>query len=381
MEIEQSQSPQRFWPGIRAQNVSAWAERVLLVIYPLTATAYSLRVQRRAHPAGAGRRSRGWLAVLLGFVLLITHAGTVSADAAGNPVQRIAPAPVKSPIAVIYPDIGEPYRTVFTQIIGGIEDNTKIPVAKYTVGQNTDIAELKNSLRQQNIKVVIALGRQGMKIATTLDRNIGVVVGGVIASPEEEMRDLPVNSLSPDPVLMFSHLKVLMPDARRVFAVYDPRQNGWLMRRAKEAAHAQGVELVTYEVQDLRGAVRIYQDIFAAADNRRDALWLLPDSTTAEESSVLPLVLHESWNRKLAVFSSSFGHVRRGVLFSLYPDNAGLGRHLSASALEFLASGKYEERGMILLRDVLVAINLRTANHLGLKAMRRQDFDMVFPEQ
>jgi hypothetical protein len=29
---------------------SAWAERVLLGIYPLTATAYPLRVPKRAHP-------------------------------------------------------------------------------------------------------------------------------------------------------------------------------------------------------------------------------------------------------------------------------------------------------------------------------------------
>ena len=96
---------------------------------------------------------------------------------------------------------------------------------------------------------------------------------------------------------------------------------------------------------------------------------------------MLPLVLHESWNRNLAVFSSSLGHVRRGVLFSLYPDNAGLGRHLADTAQEYLASGNYGEHGMILLREVLLAINLRTAMHLGLDTSRPQGFDMVFPEQ
>jgi hypothetical protein len=34
-----------------AELNTSWAERVLLGIYPLTATAYSLRVQQRAHPA------------------------------------------------------------------------------------------------------------------------------------------------------------------------------------------------------------------------------------------------------------------------------------------------------------------------------------------
>lgn len=320
------------------------------------------------------------LMVYLGFALLtFTFSSFAAVVGDGFFIRKVALRTGETSIAVIYPDIGEPYRTVFAQIIGGIE--TKTPVVDYAVGANVNMEELKNNLRQQNIKVVIALGRQGMKIASSLDMNIGVVVGGVIASPENEMHNLPVNSLSPDPSLLFAQLKRMMPTVRRIFTVYDPHQNDWLIRIAKNVAHTQGLELVVYEVQDLRGAVRSYQDIFAIADSKQDALWLLQDSTTVEDSTVLPLVLQESWGRNLAVFSSNFGHVRRGALFSLYPDNAELGQHLATTALAFIASGDYGEHGMILLRDVLTAINLRTANHLGLSANRQQDFDLVFPEQ
>jgi putative ABC transport system substrate-binding protein len=92
-------------------------------------------------------------------------------------------------------------------------------------------------------------------------------------------------------------------------------------------------------------------------------------------------VLQESWDHNLTMFSSNFGHVRRGALFSLYPDNVKMGRHLADSAQEFLASGEYGASGMILLRDVLLAINLRTADHLGLTPGKKQEFGMVFPEQ
>jgi putative ABC transport system substrate-binding protein len=78
---------------------------------------------------------------------------------------------------------------------------------------------------------------------------------------------------------------------------------------------------------------------------------------------------------------SSLGHVRRAVLFSLYPDNAAMGRHLGETAQEFLASGDYGEHGMVLLREVLQAVNLRTAMHLGLDVSAQQGFDMVFPEK
>lgn len=327
-----------------------------------------------------GRQNSTLIAVLLNLVLLL-HANRAFADVTNARGYQVSTQSNNNPVAVIYPDISEPYRTVFAQIIAGIEDKANMRIVSYAVGSNIDGGELKNALDQQGAKVVIALGRQGMKIAASLDRNIGVVVGGVITSPENALRDFPVHSMSPDPALLFAQLKRLSPGMRRVFTVYDPQQNDWFIKRAKVAADKQGLELVAYQAQDLRSAVGRYQEIFAAADIRQDALWLLHDSTTVEDSSVLPLVLQESWSRNLVVFSSGFGHVNRGVLFSLYPDNNKLGRHLAEMALAFLASGDYGVHGMILMDDVRTAINLRTAKHLGVNSSRLQDFDMVIPDE
>ena len=314
-------------------------------------------------------------------VFPIQVAATANVVATRKLANKIAQAAVDGSIAVIYPDIGEPYRSVFAQIIGGIEEKAKRHVANFAVGPNVDVGELNNSLRSQNTRVVIALGRQGVKVASTLDSNIGVVMGGVLTATESETRDHQVNCLSPDPALLFSRLQGMMPKVRRIFTVYDPRQNEWMIRLAQEAARAQGLELTAYKAQDLRAAMHAYQEILAAADSSQDALWLPQDSTTVEDSTVLPMVLQESWGRNLAVFSSSFGHVRRGVLFSLYPNNVELGRHLAGSALGYLASGENESTGMVPLREVLMAINLRTAKHLGLNTGRAQRFDMTFPEQ
>jgi putative ABC transport system substrate-binding protein len=314
------------------------------------------------------------------IVFPIKVAGGAVAGEGRRLSDKLAQAAVDG-IAVIYPDIGEPYRSVFTQIIDGIEAKAKGRVANFAVGPGFDVGELNNSLRRQDTKVVIALGRQGVKVASGLDSSIGVVVGGVLSASEEGARALQVNSLSPDPALLFSRLKKMMPNSRRIFVVYDPRQNEWLIQLAKEGAAAQGMELVTYPSQDLRSAMKAYQEILAAADSSRDTLWLPQDPTTVEESTVLPFVLQESWTKNLAVFSSSFGHVKRGVLFSLYPNNVELGRHLAGNALDLLASGNNEVSGMIPLREVLMAVNLRTAKHLGINTNRLQSFDMAFPEQ
>lgn len=282
-------------------------------------------------------------------------------------------------IAVLYPDLGEPYRSIFSKIIEGVEAQIGARVASYAVGGVVSEQDILASLKRQDIKVVIALGRQGMKAASGLARDYGVVVGGVLSAPEDEGRNYSVISLAPDPGMLFERLKHFMPGARRVIVVYDPRQNAWLMRLARDAARKHGLELQAVEAPDLKAAVRTYQDLLANADPKRDALWLPQDSTTVEETSVLPLVLEGAWNRNLAVFSSSVTHVKRGALFSLYPNNLALGRQLAMSALSYPAGSP---SAMTPLKEALLAVNVRTASHLGLQLSAQQHgIDLVFPAQ
>lgn len=312
------------------------------------------------------------LALMFGVMLLNFTALTVTSPAW---------AEGENQIAVIYPDIGEPYRQIFTEIISGIEDKVGAPVANYPVRADTDISALKTSLNLQHTKVVIALGRQGMNTAEQLNNAIKVVVGSVLSVPENGLHGQPVISLTPDPALLFARMKALMPSVKRVFVVYNPSFNGWLMKLTESSARAQGLELVTYEAHDLRKAVGYYQEIFSKADSHRDVLWLPQDPTTVEESTILPFVLQESWNNGIAVFSSNFGYVQRGVLFSLYPDNVALGKSLAGLAQGILISGDYEVHGLMPLRDVQSAVNSRTAKHLGLNPNRLKSFDTILPEQ
>jgi putative tryptophan/tyrosine transport system substrate-binding protein len=286
------------------------------------------------------------------------------------------------PIAVFYPDIGEPYRSVFSKIIEGIEETSQSKVASYAVGSNFNAQTVSEELKRQDIRVVIALGRNGLRAASGLDKDIGVVAGGVVSVSETELRSNAILSLAPDPALLFARLKMLSPKTQRVFVVYEPRQNGWLIKLAREAARNQGIELVAQEASDLKSALGIYQAIFASADARRDALWLPQDSATVDESLVMPHVLQESWNKNIPVFSSNVSHVKRGALFALYPNNLELGHNLATSAIG-MASGNPTVRGVLPLRDVLTAFNTRTASHLGLapSPAQQQGFDLLFPEQ
>lgn len=283
-------------------------------------------------------------------------------------------------MAVLYPDIGEPYRSVFTRMVDGIEERTRSPVPSYAVSSRTDLQDLAKTLRKDDVRVVVALGKHGLRAAESLG-SVSVVGGGVISVSPQEAANSTILTLAPDPAMLFARLRSLTPWVRRVFAVYDPQQNAWLMNHARDAAKAAGLELVLAEAPDLRSALRQYQDILARADGKQDALWLPQDSTTVEDASVLSLVIQECWDRSITLFSSSVAHVKRGALFALYPDNVQLG-HSLAQAAQAQLNGSAAPRGMVPLRDVLMALNTRTASHLGLNLSLRQQqsIDLLFPE-
>lgn len=284
-------------------------------------------------------------------------------------------------VAVVYPDLAEPYRAVMHAIITGVEDRIPAGVSRYPINAQTSAGDLQTDLRRRDTRVVVTLGRQGLRVARGLERQFGIVAGGVLSVSPSDVEGLGVLSLAPDPAVLFSRLRVFMPQVRRVRVVYEPGQNTWLMRLAREAARAQGLELVAVEATDLRAAVRAHTEVLAQMNPQTDALWLPQDSVTVDEDTVLPLVLREAWERNLHVFSSNVAHVRRGVLFALYPDNRALGRVLGDWARGYLQGGSLPPPGVQPLGELLLAVNTRTARHLGVPlGATHLKFNTVFPE-
>jgi putative ABC transport system substrate-binding protein len=253
-------------------------------------------------------------------------------------------------------------------------------VISLPIAGNANPAQVADDIRKREAKVLIGLGRGGMRIAAALADELAVLVGCVVSVQESEARSFPVHTLAPDPALLLARLKRLRPATRRVHLVYDPKMNAWLTKLAREAARAEGVELAAQEVADQAEALRAYTQLLASADAARDALWLPQDPTSVDDNAVLPLVLREGWTRNITVFSSHLAHVKRGALFSLYPDNHELGRTLAAAAQRLAGGPRAGTAGVLPLRQARAAINIRTAAHLGIDAAAVQTgFDLVYP--
>jgi len=296
-------------------------------------------------------------------------------------VPLLLEATVPRALAIFYPEIREPYRRIFQDIIDGIQDQFPGHTESYELSREPDIDNLKRWLRRRKIDTVIALGSRGFRVASEVRGEVSaVVVGALSIPPSPASTEATGITLIPDPGLLFQRLRELVPAVRKVVVIYNASTSSWLIERAREAAAELGLVLDARDAADLREAAEQYRDVLAVDSAGSSALWVLEDRTTMDDRAILPLILEKAWENHLVVFSSSPAHVRRGALFSLYPNNFELGRSLADVALR-LADAHDGAEGLQPLRDVHIAVNLRTAEHLGLtfSTRTRRQFDMVFP--
>jgi putative ABC transport system substrate-binding protein len=283
-----------------------------------------------------------------------------------------------TPVAVIYPGVREPYRAAFVAIVSGIEAElgSRAKVAEVDPAEtSTDIAA---RIAAQKAGRVILLGKYGLDIAQSLQTPAERLVGAVLARPAELPAGMRGMSMVPSPAKLFGKLREFSPGIKRVNVVHGADENDWLIELGRSAAQEQGLELETVRRDTLRDGANAYRDLLGRMDPATEAIWLPQGSPFLAESSVLQMILRTAWDRNIIVFSSNVAHVPKGALFALFPDNTEMGR-----ALGKMASGPPRAgAGLEVLEQLDTAINIRTANHLGLGfTAGDKRFDMVFPSR
>jgi putative ABC transport system substrate-binding protein len=291
-----------------------------------------------------------------------------------------ARADVTDDILVLYPDVPDPYIRVFTDIIDGIRSTHPGSVNDRVLPRNARLDDVVAILDSTQLNTVVALGNQAMDMVQQLPSGYLSVSSAILAAPVNVAPDFTAITLAPDPDELFRELVALAPHVKTVHVSYQQVLHGRLMERARAVAASHGLNLEVHRFETLTESANWYRSIFKTLDPKAESVWLLQGDIALRERSVLYHVLKAAWNRKLLVFSSNPSYVSKGVLFSLYPDNQGLGRSI-ARALAAKRNG--DNIGIQHTRDLLIALNIRTAEHLGLNISRARlrEIDVVFPRQ
>ena len=291
-------------------------------------------------------------------------------------------------IAIFYPKAREPYNAIYQNIIAGIteaaeKNNQKITIEINIITKSFNTEKIAQNLEQQHINKVIVLGRSGWKLAKQLSQytlrnksaKLHVVSGALPITPN----GVSGISLITDPAYLFDYLKQVAPNITKVHVAYS-KKSAWLIKLAKSAAQEKGLTLNLQPVSSTSEAITFYQEIFDSDVSNKDAIWLPFDRISSHDKITLPLILEKAWAKEVVVFSSKPSHAKRGVLFSTYPDNFALGKHLFTMVQEL--EQQPEQKNFAALKSTLLAVNLRTAAHLGLKYSTEQQqlFKLTFPQ-
>ncbi len=304
-------------------------------------------------------------------------------------------------VAVIYPRVAPPYNAVLSQIISGINQQAEINVQEYPLNDEYDSAVLRKRLEERNTEVIVSLGRRGTEAVQALGWKKPVIVGAASLTPS--LLNIYGDSLSairltPDPDLLFAKLREFSRKTKRIIVVTNTPQGTaeakgsgsagvtraavmeetWLRDAARESAKKYDFELLVYPAADLRTVANLYRKIIDGMQPETDALWLPPDDESIDIRGILPAILQGAWDRQIIVFCSNPAYAKRGALFALYPNNAKTGQRLAALAIDAVKNGRAR---ILPTQEVLTAVNMRTAEHLGLRelAQKQQYFDAVYP--
>ncbi|NRB39163.1 MAG: hypothetical protein HRU20_11955 [Pseudomonadales bacterium] len=289
------------------------------------------------------------------------------------------------------------YQTIFNEMIQGIRDAATGSVNTVMISRASPRLHAEPWLEQYQPDYIISLGSLAGQTYKGIDVATPWVLGAVHKAPKPPQRSDSADhgvvnnasnkfspnltvSLIPAPDKLFDQLHALAPKINRIHVVYQQADDA-LITYARMAAKQLDITLHVYQAEDLKHSAELHQDILKNAKPEHDALWLLQNPAIVDNRLILPRVLKVAWQRKLTIISNKLSHVKHGVLLSLYPDNYQLGQYLWQRAAGLKADNIQTGSQLEWLKQTRLAVNTRTARHLGLRfsAEQNRQIDLKFP--
>ncbi|MCB1769305.1 MAG: hypothetical protein KDJ31_06330 [Candidatus Competibacteraceae bacterium] len=263
-------------------------------------------------------------------------------------------------VLILYPEAPPPYQQVFEQIMIGVAQTVERSPETLALPPTPDRANIRHWLTARRGAALLLLGQRALQIYQADWTEGPVLVGALNALPGQV--PWPGVSLVIDPDLYLQTLHEVLPGIERVIAVYHARDDQW-MSWVQPAATQRGLRVDPIKVTDTESAVRELTHVFKTLDPQTTALWFAKSTLDLNTELLYPFVLEEAWRRKIAVFSDTVAHAKRGFLFALYPDYKGVGVELGQRLHPDVAP---MAKGWAFTRAARLALNHRTARHLGI---------------
>ncbi|OQA03695.1 MAG: ABC transporter substrate binding protein [Planctomycetes bacterium ADurb.Bin401] len=161
-------------------------------------------------------------------------------------------------------------------------------------------------------------------------------------------------------------LKELIPNARRVYLIYDPNYPNAIVALdcLNQSAPELGIELVKETVNNLNDLERVLNQRGQLEDIGIDAIFILPELLTQSPKG-FEMIMKFANEKKLAVCGAMPFTSENGAVFSMAPDRAEMGRE-SAIIVDKIFNGVPAGEIMVVTPGIRLIINYDSISKLGL---------------
>ncbi len=262
----------------------------------------------------------------------------------------------------------DPNVRPYVEALAGFKEVSTANIKVFNRREDGDLSDeraLIAAIRARKPDQILVIGSEAMTALAGEITDIPILFCMVL-SPQDKLKKVPKNmtgiSMNVSPIRQMRVLTMILPDIKRVAAVYQPDQSSFLIRQGESACRALNRQLLSQQARSTSEAVE--QAELLLSENT--AYWMIPDQLM-KSKDVVRYLFFAAREQNKALIGLSDKYVRAGALFAFTVQNEALGSQAGELSNRMLAAGKHDLYPIEMARDADLSINMKVAKQLGVE--------------
>lgn len=228
-------------------------------------------------------------------------------------------------------------------------------------GNSGKASQAVQEAKQKGTTLLVTVGTLATQTAIKEAGDIPIVAALVPNPDDLKTGNATGVGLDFSPETQFQWLQKLVPDAKTVGVVFNPKKSASRIEAATQAARSLGLTLVTKQVETPQALT----DALNGLVNDVKVLWAISDSTLFSPQTAESVLLF-SFRNRIPVAGLSTSWAKAGALYALDRDYLDLGAQCGEMAGKILQGAKASSLPPTTPRKIIYVLNLKIATHLKL---------------
>ena len=269
-------------------------------------------------------------------------------------------------IAIVQPHDVSAYNEAvegfLTQLGRSLKHDFNTVVYETPQGLYATLEKEKNPAKPSGIDLILTVGTEATAAVSRKITDIPIVFTMVL-NPESILTprpDIVGASLNIPVELQFNMIKEILPTAENVGIIYDPARNAGFVEKIAAFAEKFHLQIKSFPVTSQKDIPKALEQL----DEEADVLWGIVDNTVYT-SQTAKFVIRDTVEKHIPFIGISASYVKAGALCALVFDNQDIGRQAAELARQILSGTPASELQTTTPEKIAIAINLRTAEIIG----------------